>query len=357
MISGKLIETIFHRLWILAIPVILTPIAVLALTARSDSFESRSTVWVSSPIGDAQPSVGQSSAYLSPAQNQVQALNDLLSTELFRQTVARTAGIVSANDSPDTVAAVAVKMSISAAATGVNLLTVTARAAAPERAQAIASAVISRYQNRGTVEIQRAAASSGQYYTQQLAVAQQALDKRREDLTTYLRANPKAVDPTNAASLDLNYRTIVNQVDQQVKVVDGLVQSLQGVELRQVSAPQSQQASFSVQDPASRPTAPLSVASTKKYGLPFAGLLFGILISCVYVYFKFRTDHTIRTSADLVGINVPLLGTVPDLRPGGRVARYTPVGWYLTWRQRDFARRTAASIAGSSTANAGVSAR
>ncbi len=353
MISGKLIETIFRRLWMLAIPVLLTPIAVLALTAKPDSFESRSTVWVSSPIGDARPSVGQSSAYLSPAQNQVQALNDLLSTAVFRQIIARTAGIVSPNDSPETVAATAVKMSISASATGVNLLTVTALANGPERAQAIAAAVITSYQSRGTQEIQRAAASSQEYYTQQLGLARQTLDKRREELATYLRANPKAADTTNAASLDLNYRAVVNQVDQQVKLVDGLVQSLQEVELREASAPQSQQASFSVQDAASRPTAPLPVSSSKKYGLPFAGLLFGILISCVYVYFKFRTDHTIRTSADLVGIDVPLLGTVPELRPGGRVARYTPVGWYLSWRQRDFARRTAASISGSSIANAG----
>ena len=353
MISGKLIETIFHRLWLLAIPLVLTPLLVLALTARADSFESRSTVWVSTPIGDAQPSVGQSSAYLSPAQNQVQALNDLLSTELFRQTVARTAGIVSASDSPATVAAVAVRMSIAASATGVNLLTITARAVSPERAQAVASAVVTSYQNRGTQEVQRSAASSQEYYTQQLGLAQQTLTKRREDLASYLRANPKAADPTNAASLDLNYRAIISQVDQQVKVVDGLVQSLQNVDLRLASAPQSQQASFAIQDPASRPIAPLAVSSTKRFGLPFAGLLFGVLISCMYVYFKFRTDHTIRTSADLEGIDVPLLGTVPDLRPGGTLARYTPLGWYLGWRQRDFARRTAASISGSSTANAG----
>ncbi len=349
MISGKLIETIFHRLWILAIPVMLTPVLVLALTARTDSFESRSTVWVSNPIGDAGPSLGQTNPYLSPAQNQVQALNDLLSTDVFRQSVARTAHIVSANDSPDTVTAVAARMTIFAGASGVNLLTITASADSPDRAQAIAAAVVTSYLDRGTVEIQRASSSSQEYYTQQLGVAQQLLDKRREELATYLRANPKAADPTNPASLDLNYRAIVNQVDQQSKVVDGLAQSLQGVELRKASAPQSQQASFSVQDPASRPSGALPVSSTKKYGLPLAGLLFGVLISCIYVYFKFRTDHTIRTSADLTGIEVPLLGTVPELRPGGMIGRFTPVGWYMTRRQRDFARRTAASISGTST--------
>lgn len=336
----------------LAIPVLLVPVIVVALTGGSASYQSRATVWVTDPLGDAKASVGQSSTYLSPAQNQVQALNDLLATNAFRRTVALNAGIVSPGDSAQAIETTATRMSITATTGGVNLLSITARADTAQHAQAIVSSVIAGYQARGTEEIERAAASSEEYYKQQLSIAQQSFDKRKEELGNYLRANPKAADPTNPASLDLNYRTLVTQVDQQSKLVDGLVQSLQGVQLRQASAPQSQAASFNVQDTASRPANPLPVSVSKTYGLPFAGVLFGLLISCAYVYFKFRTDHTIRTGADLADIAVPLLGSVPELRPAGVIVRYTPVGWYLNWRQRDFARRTAASISGSSTPSA-----
>lgn len=357
MISGKLVETIFRRFWVLVIPVLLVPIAVIGLTGRAASYESRATVWVTDPLGDAKASVGQTNSYLSPAQNQAQALNDLLATNAFRRTVALTAGVVSSTDSSEAISFAANRMKIGVTPSGVNLLTVTAQAGAAHEAQAIVSAVITGYQARGTVEIERAASASEEYYKQQLAIAQKALDQRREDLATYLRANPKAADPTNAASLDLNYRALVTQVEQQTKLVDGLAASLQGVQLRLASAPQSQQASFSVQDTASRPRGPLPVAATRRYGLPFAGVLFGILISSAYVYVKFRTDHTIRTSADLADVPIPLLGSIPELRPGGWFLRYTPIGWYLTWRQRDFARRTAASISGSSTASAGGTPR
>ena len=128
MISGKLVETIFRRLWVLAIPVLLVPVLAVALTGGSATYQSRATVWVTDPLGDATASVGQSSAYLSPAQNQVQALNDLLATNAFRRTVALSAGIVSPGDSAQAIETTATRMSITASTGGVNLLSVTARA-------------------------------------------------------------------------------------------------------------------------------------------------------------------------------------------------------------------------------------
>ena len=350
MISGKLIETIFRRLWVLALPLILVPILVVVLTAKPAVYVSRASVWVTNPIGDARPTLGQANPYLSPAQNQVQVLNDLLGTESFRSAVAVRAGLVRETSPARDIRYAAANMSIAVFPAGANVVGITAsRAENAEEAKAIVAAVVESYQARSAAEGQRGAEVTAQYYTQQLVVAQQTLNQRKEALTAYLRANPKAADSSSSASLDINYRALVTQVEQQSRVVDGLTQSLQDVGLRVASAPENERASFNVQDPASLPTSPLPVAITKRLGLPIAGLFFGLLISCAYAFIKFRTDHTIRTSADLADVAVPLLGSVPDLRAAGVWSQYLPIGWIFTLRNRDFARRTAASISGSAS--------
>lgn len=350
MISGKLIETIFRRLWVLALPLILVPILVVLLTAKPAVYVSRATVWVTNPIGNSRPTLGQPNSYLSPAQNQVQVLNDLLGTESFRAAVAISAGLVRETSPAKDIRAATEKMAIVVDAPGANVVGISAsRAESAAEAQAIVAGVIKTYELRSVAEGQRGAEVTAQYYTQQLVVAQQTLNQRKEALTAYLRANPKAADSSSSASLDINYRALVAQVDQQTGVVDGLTQSLQDVGLRVASAPENQRASFNVQDSASLPESPLAVSITKRLGLPIAGLFFGLLISCAYAFIKFRTDHTIRTSADLADVAVPLLGSVPDLRAAGVWSQYLPIGWIFTLRNRDFARRTAASISGSAS--------
>ena len=216
MISGKLIETIFRRLWVLALPLILVPILVVVLTAKPAVYVSRASVWVTNPIGDARPTLGQANPYLSPAQNQVQVLNDLLGTESFRSAVAVRAGLVRETSPARDIRYAAAKMSIAVFPAGANVVGITAsRAENAEEAKAIVAAVVESYQARSAAESQRGAEVSAGYYNQQLGIAQQTLDQRKESLATYLRANPKAADPGNAASLDINYRALVTQVEQQ----------------------------------------------------------------------------------------------------------------------------------------------
>ena len=80
--------------------------------------------------------------------------------------------------------------------------------------------------------------------------------------------------------------------------------------------------------------------------VPLAGLLFGLLIASGYLYFSYRTDYTIRSSTDLDGLGVPLLGYVPVLQSMPLWIRITPARWIVGWRRREFARRAATSISG-----------
>lgn len=346
MIPIKLVETIFQRFWALILPAVLVPVLVVGLTHKSAEYQSQAVVWVSNPVAGESSAIGYSSAYLTPAQNQAQVLNDLLATESFRIAVVKSAGIVKETDSDETVKRAAARAKVWAGFSGANLVTISSTAGSASDAQALAGGVIAEFGNRANDQFQRDSSISVTYYTQQLAVANQELATRQAALNDYLASHPKAANPSNAESLDVNYRTLVDRVTTQSTLISQLQTSLQNVQLREAAAPQTQQAAFSVEDAPSKPDAPIATSVTKTLGLPMAGLVFGLMIGAGYLYFAYRTDHSIRTADDLAALNVRLLGSVPALHAAPSWLRWTPVGWFLDWRQRDFARTTAASIAG-----------
>ena len=98
-------------------------------------------------------------------------------------------------------------------------------------------------------------------------------------------------------------------------------------------------------DEAELPGAPLPPSPVSRYGYPMAGMLFGALISAAYLYLMFRTDHTIRSSQDLQGIGVPVLGFVPWLEPQQQGPQQSNRFGFVKRRvERDFARNVAASL-------------
>jgi capsular polysaccharide biosynthesis protein len=344
VIPLKLVETIFHRYWALVLPVVIVPLVALALTTKSSQYQSYAVVWASSPVASEKPALGAMNPYLTQAQNQAQAVNDLLSTLSFRTQVSVDAGVVPPTADDATLRRAANEVKAWAYPNGANLITITATAPSNQNAQAIVSAIIDQYLARATASIESGSAVSIEYYNQQVAIAQQAFDMASSELAAYLRSNPKAIDVTNIASQDVTYRTLREQVDSQSRLVSSLQEAIQAVQLRAASAPQTQESMFAVQDPASLPLAPTPVSMTSKYGPPAAGIILGLFIGFAYLYVAYRTDHTIRSAEDLSGISIPLLGSVPQLQAAPLWARYTPVSWVIRWRRKDFARKTATSI-------------
>ena len=347
MIPIKLVETVFQRFWALILPAALVPVLVVALTNKPAEYRSTAVVWVSSPVAGESNPIGFNNAYLTPAQNRAQVLNDLMATESFRVAMVKTAGLAAPADGESGAKAAARRVKIWASATGANLVTISATSMSAEDAQSVVSAAITEFGNRANLQFQKDSSLSTAYYQQQLAIANEELAKRQAAVADYLAAHPKAAVSSNPEALDINYRALVDRVTSQITLVNQLQASLQTVQLREASAPQAQEAAFTVQDAASLPLAPLPTSMTKTVGLPFAGLLFGLLIGCAYLYFAYRTDHSIRFASDLEGFPVRLLGSVPELHAAPSWLRWTPIGWLMDWRQRDFARRTAVSITGS----------
>lgn len=339
MIPRKLLEAVFRRWWLLAVPLVLAPLLVMKLTATTPQYKSVATVWVAQPSNIASTAIGRSTnPYQTVADAQAQAMRDLLNTKAFREAVADAAGIEGSARGD------IVGRAVGAGTAGANLVQIWATGYDPKAVQALVTGVVTQYQARAAAESQRQTSISVEYYNNQISVARAELDARITALNSYLRDHPGAGDPKNG---DLAYQRLAGAAESQTKVVDGLLSLLQEAQRTAASAPQSLEAIFSVQDPANLPTKPEPVSASKRYGYPAAGLLFGLLIATTYVYVTYRTDHTIRGMDDLAYVGVPVLGFVPEIqaaRPGRRTVLLAPLGWVRHRRDRDYARRVAASI-------------
>ncbi|OAI40737.1 hypothetical protein AYO38_05350 [bacterium SCGC AG-212-C10] len=359
MVPRKLAEALFRNLWILILPVVIVPALVLTMVKSTPEYQSSATVWVAQPEGiDTGALTAGGSPYKTPAENQVQVFYDLLSTRAFRIDIAVNAKIIEPGASTELqeIASTYVAQRVLVATQGNNLISVRTRGATADDAYNMANAVIHQYELRSAEETSRQATIAAAYYTEQLTLAQTELDKRTEDLATYIATKTPLIDPALRLS-DAGYLRLNSRVESQAKVVDTLTESLQDVNLKLTSAPQSQEAMFNVQDAPTFPLFPTPVSITTRIGFPVAGLLLGLMISAGYLYLVFRLDQTIRTSEDLEGLGVPLLGYIPEMQkgPGAGLWQYTPFAFMMRHRARGYARRVAASIASLSINQGGAS--
>jgi capsular polysaccharide biosynthesis protein len=348
VVPRKLVEAAFRKSWLLLIPPIVVPILVVLLVHPAKAYASSVGAWVTSPSEavDAGSLSRITDPLTTPAKRQQKVFDDLMRTESYREAVAIEAGLVtaSATSAEKSFAAREIATHVTISATGDNLVRVTATSAVPERARSIAAAVVSQYQLRTTAEAQREAQATVTYFEGQLKTAQDDLAKAQSELSTYVQANPTAPQKGDA---DFAYSRLLARVDSQKKVVDRLFQSLQDAELKAASAPQSVKTLFNVIDEARLPESPEPPSVMVRAGYPAAGFMLGVLISAVYLYFTYRTDHTIRSSQDLQGIGVPILGFVPRIRPPAPPLwrRVLAAAWLPGRRQqRDYARHVAASL-------------
>lgn|GEM_PF-6304674 len=348
MIPRKLVEIAFRSKLALIAPIVLVPVLALVLTSSPPKYQSVATVWVTKAPDD-QPSLGHADPWRTPAQNRAVALNDLLATRAFRLAVFKRAGVVPEDASPDVRLDPSIRLW--AASTGVNLLQIGAISGSGDLSARLVQAVIDEYLDRATAESERGINATADYYRRQLESARRELDDRRARLNEYLAQHPELTDPRNAAA-DIDYQALTTAIDTQAGVVQDLENQLQATELQLAAGPEVQTAAFSVQDPPQEDVALVQESMTKRYGMPVAGLMFGALIAGAYLLVRYRSDHTILSTEDLAGIDVPTLGVVPELTPPGLLARIPLVSLLVRLRSPGYARTTARSIGATPTEEA-----
>ncbi|HEV2461794.1 MAG TPA: hypothetical protein VGS80_25840, partial [Ktedonobacterales bacterium] len=252
----------------------------------------------------------------TPAQTQVDALEDNLTSASFDLAVAQGTGLLDqahaavGTDLAAVTDAVAGDLSahVLVAATGINHYTITYT----NKDAAVALAVVQSLITQWTAEAPTFAALSGQKLlsdeTARLATDQQALDAALSAERAYAQAHPGSTvanDPTYAllaGNTSQAQTTVTNEHD--------ALTNLQ-VAVAQIDASTNL---FQVSDPPQPPYRPVSRTKTLVVG-GGAGLLVGLLAAALYLVLLLRRYRGLYGAADVrgAGITVPVILEVPRL--------------------------------------------
>jgi hypothetical protein len=340
-VPRKLVEAAFRRSWLLILPVVLVPAAVVALVTFPDTYESSGTAWVSdaSSLGGLS---GTAPAYSdkTASERQAEILGDLLQTRAFRLAVAAGAGLVPAGATEREAAAIADDLygRIAAVVAGPNLVSVKASASTAEEAKLIAASVIAQYQLRALTETTRDAATILTYFQTQVAEAQAQVDASRAAVAAYVASKPSVT-----ATPDAEYQRLLALSGVHEASLARVLQSQQDAQASAAAITASAQTIFVVQDLPVVPAAPLGVPLMKRAAYPGAGLVLGAFISAAILWLSYRTDRSIRSAEDIEELDVNVLGAIPELKPADIARRFTPLRW-AGFMRRNYARKVAASI-------------
>ncbi|MCA9832083.1 MAG: hypothetical protein R3B97_13945 [Dehalococcoidia bacterium] len=340
-IPRKLVETAFRRFWLLLMPVLAVPVLVTVLVSHQTVYRSASVAWVAEISGPGTSTfAGPATVDSTASARQVSVVNDLLTTRSFREAVLSGSGIVAADSTSEELEAARERVGrqLSATATGPNLVTFAAEAPTAEEAQRLAAAFVAEVQARLRSESTREAAVVLSYFETQAAQAKQAVADTGAALAAYAKLNP-----TVEKNPDAEYQRLSGLLVAQEAVLQRVLQSQNDAQLQAASITASGEALLVVQDEALLPAAPEPVSLTAKAMYPAAGLVAGVFMALALLYFWYRTDHTIRSAADIDDLELLVLGDIPELRPHDIARRFTPLRLVGAFR-RDYARQVAASI-------------
>jgi capsular polysaccharide biosynthesis protein len=343
----RLLEAFFRHFVILLLPPLLIPSIVtpIAYYATPTYYESFANVWVGN---SGQRSGEDFNPYISPAQNQVNRLNEVLRTRSFQLEVAQRtslAPLVATRNGQLQIASF-ISSNFRIVPNGNRLLVLGFRAPTPQLAAETLTAIMDTFRDRLARDRAEQAQTTVTFYENQVSEAESQLAKSTEALRRYVASNPRAAasDPTRAGSVvggsqaaalaamtdpqlaDLMRIHEINQAN-----VDRGRRAAEQARLDSAASVQGQEASFQVIDPAGVPT---EITRERRRALVYVigAVLAGLGLSATILVLLVATDRSIHSVYDLKALHVdaPVLGAIPRLR----VASPSRARRWTLWRRR-----------------------
>jgi capsular polysaccharide biosynthesis protein len=316
---AKYVEILFrHRLRFLILLVVLPAELALACIFLFPHQTAASSLWVDTPAYITIPGAASGwNSYLTPAQNTVDALDQLRSTDSFLRTLrsnldaSNTFESISERDS--VLSTVATDTLVTA--TGSHLVVLSYTCPHQPICTNVLTATVQIY-NQWLVDQETAQASVAiNFYTGQLADAQKKLESDETALTDYVNAHPgvKAADST----LIPEFGQLISTVDGDKSSVAALQSKLDDTKLNQAAIEQLDTTVFKVVDPARTIGGRLNNLPKKQMtiaGIASLALAAAVLLMMVW------SDRSTREPKDIESrVRIPVVVTIPDLALMGSV--------------------------------------
>lgn len=317
---------------LLLIPILLGLIAgvIWTMTSIKETYFSTATIWVERPTTETGGSFIDFNQWISPAQNQVNSMRELLSTRTFRADVLER---VYAENPPTpfnfvTPGDLTQKTYITPM--GTHAVSLGHQSSSPEMAYAVVNAILQGYNELYTTEIIQRAETSQLFFEEQLQFASGNLERAHTELNGYLAANPIAVEEgaedepltraaiTAAAASDLELARLVGAEETARQNYDRLFAQFAETQIAANAASEGT-ANFRILDPPEVPTAPQGQGKRELLLKPMLGIVAGTFISGGLFILISRLDRHVWLPADIqaLGLAVPIM-TLPRLKQRSR---------------------------------------
>lgn len=310
MATKPLIILARHK-YLLLVPflVILPASLLLSIVMKSTTYTSRSIIFAQD-LRFLPQAQSQGSQYLTPAQNQVNVLNELLATDTFATKVASTIS----KDGPS-ISPASVRMGTTVYDNGYSSMVVSHASGNAAEAQRIVKGVVDEYKDESIAMTQAQIQQASELISSELRLQEQALTDARDKLASYIQDHPSVLTSQSGGS-DPSYLALQSTVQRATDAYNSTYSNQQFLNLSGLSTVTGIQNLIDVRDPANTPSSPDHVSLRKQMLFPIAGLLLAVSLAAAAYAFLLRTDNSIRVAEDLQALpGLALLGTVPDVSP------------------------------------------
>jgi len=309
----KYLEILFRH-WIrfsllcVGLPVVAGVIALYAFQGKDGSAQ----LWVDNPgyIGTVQTAAGWNQ-YLTPAQNTVDSLDQLIQTDTFYQQLGQAlidSGAAS-NWSDNIQILGDVKGSLTAAATGSHLVTLKVECRSAAVCNQVLTTTIALHRKWLIDTEKQQADVASQFYTTQLQQAQQHQQATIDAFNTYVAVH--ATPPNGVRAPDPEFDRLQSNVQQAQAEVSGLQDKLQSVQFSNDAAAQIDQTAVRVIDPPTTSGGRFTSVTKKMAGVIAAG---AAVPGIAYLVFLGWIDRTTRNPKEIEGrIGVRVVALIGSL--------------------------------------------
>ena len=324
---ARFLETFFRYKLLILLPFFVTPLIVVpfSFVLVKPYYETTASLWVERPSYVPSTSDdGFGNRYITPAQNQVLRMNELLKTRSFTDDIARRTSLAPLLDTPegrDDLFEYLGRVIYPVPTTGTKLMTIRVRAEDPQLSMEIINGTVAAFRERNQNERMQASASAISFYEQQLKDATDQATATRDRVRRYVTSNPRAgtVDPNAPASrvnlptsaVDPQLAELLKRLETDEREVDRVRGLLEQSRFEASAALDGNDASLQLLDP---PVFPSRAERERRrfFIFPAAAVAIGTLVSALLLVALTASDRSVRSTADISTMG-RVIGVVPRM--------------------------------------------
>ncbi len=323
--SARMSEIFFRHWLLILLPIVVVPLLVTAVVFSAPApYQATAGIWVER--ASYLSFRDDFNVYLTPAQNQANRLNETLRSRTFLANVTRRTSLapylLSADGQREVQRIVAEGLEVTPA--GDHLLQVSFRAATPDLAFQVVTAIVSAFKEKSAADRKAQAQVAIGFYETRVKETDALAAKASEDLGRYAAANPALIEATRASAgsspfgpavLDPQFIELRRRFDAAQNEAERTRALLDQARLDVSASITGQELGFQVADPPQIPTGPTRQLR-RLLVFPAVGTAGGALMSGLLLLLLMLGDRSVRSEAELAP-QIGILGVVPRLRVKG----------------------------------------